>query len=169
MEQVVSEIDHTTPEQEDARVRPVDRHDVDRIYSRFREQDGDIINVQTRVSAVESRLYNLEAGMIDHSGKLATIEGKVGILDHHIDVLQTGQDSLTEMVRAQTNILVQHTTEEAAQQQRQYEAIQRLSKNILTGTTVIGVLTITLVTLHQLLVGDGELFTAVVKLLGFGS
>ena len=118
--------------------------DIDRMYGRFREQDGDISGVKSRVTAVESRLRGLETSMHDLRRLHADTDARINRLAHDVDGIKSGQIQLTDMVRAQTAILNRHTLEEAERQERHTSAIQRMSRIVIGVFVALAVLSITL-------------------------
>ena len=142
--------------------------DIERFYTRFREHDGEITGVKSRVQAVESRLFGLEQAIFEQGRKLTHVEDEVGGLIRDVKHLQEGQDTLTSLSKAMTATLTKHCVEDGEWQRGQTDAIQKLTRTVLMGVAVLGFISITLGSVNAILNERGMDLSVLFGLLGLG-
>ena len=142
--------------------------DIERFYARFREHDGEITDVKSRMQAVENRLFGLEQAISEQGRKLTHVEDDVGDLKRDVKHLQDGQDTLTQLTRAMTATLTKHCVEESEWQRSQTASIQKLTRTVLMGVAVLGFISITLGSVNAILSEKGMDLSVLFGLLGLG-
>lgn len=154
-------------------------NDIDRLYARHSHHDAEIISVKSRVESVEARVRVVE-------GNIATMAADIHRINDGMSHSQKDREEIKDMLSTLTKTLTIHMTDDITRreqiakeqedharqaaeiQERNTKQIHALTRAVVIGTTVLGVLSITLMSLRAIILEEELNISILGTLFGLG-